>query len=83
MKKIEQEKYLNLPTIAYWSVFNGVEVKKIEYGINDYCICVCDAWTKARKVHRLKIRTNNNGYNYILINNTRLFFDDCVYEVRL
>lgn len=35
---------LDMPTIAYWSGLDGLEIKDIEYGINDYALCVSGAW---------------------------------------
>ena len=40
MTKSEKQIYLNKNTIGYWSDQGGVEVKGIEYGINDYAIIV-------------------------------------------
>lgn len=31
-------------SIAYYSGLNGLEIKGIEYGINDYIYCVSGAW---------------------------------------
>lgn len=36
-------------TIAYYSGLNGLEIKGIEYGIEDYVYCVSGAWA-AEKV---------------------------------
>lgn len=68
---------LELKSVGYWSAFGGVEVKKIEYGIEDYCICVSGCWCGKPSTHNLKIRSTNKG-NYILLNGTRLYFDDCI-----
>lgn len=31
-------------SIAYYSGLNGLEIKGIEYGVNDYVYCVSGAW---------------------------------------
>lgn len=43
------------PTIAYYSGFGGLEVKHIEYGIDDHVYLVAGAWNGKKSYHRLKI----------------------------
>lgn len=43
------------PTIAYYSGFGGLEVRHIEYGIDDYIYLVVGAWNGRKSYHRLKI----------------------------
>lgn len=43
------------PTIAYYSGLGGLEVKHIEYGIDDYIYLVAGAWNGKKSYHRLKI----------------------------
>ena len=48
---------LNMPTIAYWSGLDGLEIKDIEHGINDYVLCVSGAWYGGKsneRAHRVK-----------------------------
>ena len=73
MTKSEKQNYLNKNTIGYWCDWGGVEVKGIEYGINDYAIIVVNETS----VHRVKIYY---GYkrDYIRIRGRRLYFDDCL-----
>lgn len=42
-------------TIAYYSGFGGLEIKHIEFGIEDYIYLVADAWSGKRTYHRLKL----------------------------
>lgn len=42
-------------SIAYYSGLNGLEIKGIEYGINDYVYCVSGAWGGGKAFHRCKI----------------------------
>lgn len=74
---MRKQDILEKKSVGYWSAFGGVEVKEIEYGINDYCICVSGAWCSKKSVHRLKIRYTSKG-DYILLNGTRLYFSDCI-----
>ena len=43
------------PTIAYYSGLGGLEVKHIEYGIDDHVYLVAGAWNGKKSYHRLKI----------------------------
>lgn len=45
-------------SIAYISALNGIEIKAIEYGINDYVYCVSNAWCSdknCRRYHHVRI----------------------------
>ena len=47
-------------SIAYYSGLNGLEIKGIEYGINDYVYCVSGAWGRwygggGKAFHRCRI----------------------------
>lgn len=41
-------------SIAYYSGLNGLEIKGIEYGIDDYIYCVSGAWGGGKAFHRCK-----------------------------
>lgn len=43
------------PTVAYYSGFGGLEIKHIEYGIDDHVYLVAGAWNGKKSYHRLKI----------------------------
>ena len=56
-----------METIAYYSGLNGLEIKGIEYGIDDHVLCVSGAWNGKPKPHRLKIYyTSENAYIKLL-----------------
>ena len=42
-------------SIAYYSGLNGLEIKGIEYGIEDYVYCVSGAWGGSKGFHRCKV----------------------------
>ena len=67
-------------TVAYYSGFFGLEIKGIEYGINDYVYCVSGAWGAKSKqsCHRLKIYYTNNGNAYILFHGHRVLLRECI-----
>lgn len=79
MRKQEKEKYLQLETKGYWSACGGVELKEIEYGTDDYIICVAGAWSSKKSVHRLKVYySTRNKAEYVKLNGYRLYFTDCL-----
>lgn len=66
-------------TIGYWSCFGGVEVKEIEYDLEDKIVCVSGAWNGKKSFHRLKVyATKKEGRDYINLFGTRLFLDECL-----
>ena len=52
----KREQCLNNDTIAYYYGLGGVEIKYIEYGIDDYIYCVSGACgsTVNKRYHKLK-----------------------------
>lgn len=77
MTREEKMAYITAPTIGYWSAWNGVEVKEIEYGIDDYLICVSGTFIGRPVVHRLKIHYAGER-DYVVIAGHRFFLDDCL-----
>ena len=79
---LETREIESLPTVAYWSAVGGVEVKKIEHGIEDYVVCVSNAWTKHSSVHRLRVRYTQSKIKdprpYIMIHGYMLYLDECI-----
>lgn len=72
---------LDMPTIAYWSGLDGLEIKDIEHGINDYVRCVSGTWYGGKsneRAHRVKIRYNKNGDPYIVIRGYRIPLSECI-----
>ena len=68
---------LKMETIAYYSGFNGLEIKGIEYGIDDHVLCVSGAWNGKPKPHRLKIYyTSENAF--IKLHGYRVPLDECI-----
>ena len=68
---------LEMETTAYYSGFNGLEIKGIEYGIEDYVLCVSGALAGKPKPHRLKIYyTSENAY--IKLNGDKIRLDECI-----
>lgn len=75
MKKRE---ILNMPSVAYYSGLNGLEIKGIEYGIDDHILCVSGAWGGRKTAHRVKVNYGKNGADYIRIHGYRIPLDECI-----
>lgn len=78
MRKTEKQRILGLPTMATcWEDYpGGVEIKEIEYGIEDYCLCVTQTMTDKPRAHRVKIHYTDRPY--ITIDGFQIYMDDCV-----
>ena len=72
--------YIDKPALGYWSEFNGVEIKEIGNGVNDYIICVSGAWGKreSKAVHKVTIHYSPTGCAYIRIYGRRLYLDEAI-----
>ena len=83
MNKAEKQRIINLPTTATcWEDYpGGVEIKEIEYGIEDYCLCVTQTMTDSPRAHRVKIKytdSNDDCRPYISIDGFRIYMEDCL-----
>lgn len=76
--KSKKQQIIDMPTIAYYSGFNGIEIKDIEYGINDYVIAVSGAWGGTKTAHRVKIYSNINGDMYFKLYGIRIPLNECI-----
>lgn len=74
--------YMNKPTLGYYSGFNGLELKGLEYGIEDYAHWISGAWGgKGRKYHRLKIYYNKKGDAYCKLHGYKIPFDEVIRDM--
>lgn len=62
---MNKNEYKNTPSIAYYSGLKGLELKHIEYGINDYLILQAGSWSGKKTMHRVKIQYHKNGDSFI------------------
>lgn len=70
-------------SIAYYSGLNGLEIKGIEYGIDDYVYCVSGCWyggKAAQRFHRCKIYDPANGKDsaFFRVRGHRVPLDECI-----
>jgi hypothetical protein len=77
MNNAEKLTYLAEKSVGYYSGFGGLEVKKIEYGIEDYCIFAVGAWTGKPEIHKSKIYYETD-VPYIKYRGTRVKFDEII-----
>ena len=61
-------------SIAYYSGFGGFEIKKIEYGIEDYLYAVSGAWCSKKSYHKLKIYEGD----YVKLHGCKIPLSDCI-----
>ena len=79
MTKQEKNQVLESETIAYFSGYDGIEIKSIQYDINDYVIFVSGAWTGKKQVHKSKIYYTVNDENiYFRYGNNRIPLNECI-----
>lgn len=70
-------------SVAYYSGLNGLEIKGIEYGINDFVYCVSGCWyggKAARRFHRCKIYYPANGKDsaFFRVDGYKIPLDECI-----
>ena len=68
-------------SVAYYSGLNGLEIKGIEYGIDDYIYCVSGCWhggKAAKQYHRVKIQYTHKGSAFFVVHGYRIPLDECV-----
>jgi hypothetical protein len=65
-------------SFAYYSGFGGLELKHIEYGIDDYIFCVSGAWTSKKSYHKLKIHYGKNGDSFIKLHGYKVPLNECI-----
>lgn len=70
-------------SVAYYSGLNGLEIKGIEYGINDFVYCVSGCWyggKAARRFHRCKIYYPVNGKDsaFFRVDGYKIPLDECI-----
>jgi len=73
---MRKSEYKDNKSVAYYSGFAGIEIKGIEYGIEDYVIFVAGAWNGNSSVHRSKIYYGNR--DYFKYRGVRIHFDECI-----
>lgn len=78
MTKNEKQVYKSMKTIAYFSGFDGIEIKTIEYGIEDYIIYTSGAWIGKSEVHKSKIYYTGTENDYFRYGNNHIRLNECI-----
>lgn len=71
---------MTMKSIAYYSGFSGLEIKHIEYGINDYIYCVSGCWgaKSQQKPHQLKINYDRHSGAYVRLYGYKVPLNECI-----
>lgn len=78
MTKMEKKAIMDKEYFAYYSGFGGIELKEIEFGIEDYITFVAGAWCGKQSAHKSKVYYTPNGRDYIKFNGYRIYLDECL-----
>lgn len=78
MKKFEKMEALAQPSVAYASMFGGVEIKRFEYGINGSVVYVVGAWCGKPEIHKSRIYCTVKGSPYFTYRGCRISLSDCI-----
>lgn len=62
----------------YTGAYGGIEINKIEYGIDDYIYFTANSWSGKKSYHKSKIYYNINGDNYIKLNGIRYSLNEAI-----
>ena len=73
----EKQAVINADCIAYFSGYSGIEIKAIEYGIEDYVVFVAGAWCSKKSVHKSKVYYTGKR-DYFKFNGCRIPLDECI-----
>lgn len=77
MTATEKKKYMEMPTIGYYSGFGGIEIKGIEYGIEDHVIFVANSMAGKRSVHRAMIHYTDK-HTYFRFAHNMISFEEII-----
>lgn len=79
MTKQEKKAILDAACVAYYSGWNGIEIKTIEYGINDYIVYVSGCFCGKREVHKSRVYYGmKENTAYFKYNGKRIPLNECI-----
>lgn len=73
-----KEYYEAHETVATCSCLNGLAIKGIEFGIDDYVYCESGLLSGRKKYHRLKVLYTPDDMAYIRLWGRRVYMADCL-----
>lgn len=76
----KKEICLSHESIAYVSALNGIEIKHIEHGIDDYIYAISGAWGGKKSYHKAKVYYDGpqGASPYFKINGVKCRLDECI-----
>lgn len=76
----KKEICLSNKSFGYWSGCNWLEIKHIEYGINDYIYFITNAWAQSKwiKYHKSKIYYWGTENSYFRCGWYKVYLRDCI-----
>jgi len=78
MTSREKKAYIEMKPAAYYSGFGGIEIKSIEYGIEDYIVFVAGAWCSDKTVHKEIVEYDENGNSFFKYKRNHIPLDECI-----
>lgn len=78
MTKQEKREIIAAPAVAYFSGWNGLEIKRIEYGVEDSIVFVSGAWGGKKGVHRSTVRYTLGGVPFFTYAGRRVRLNECI-----
>lgn len=70
-------------SVAYYSGLNGLEIKGIEYGIDDFVYFISGVWGGGKAFHRCKIQYTRKGAAFFRVYGHRVPLDECIRWVNI
>lgn len=77
----KKEICLQNPAAAYYSGLGGLEINKIEYGVNDYIYCTAGAWIGKKSYHKLMIYYTAGGDAFIKLHGYKIPLNECIIKI--
>lgn len=77
----KKEYCMSHDSVAYYSGLDGLEIKGIEYGVNDFVYCVSGCWyggKAARRFHRCKIYYPITESAFFRVHGYKIPLDECI-----
>ena len=78
LSKKRQQEIFAMKTLAYISACGGLEIKKVEYGIETRMLVVANAWGGKKSAHEVTIKSNKKGESYFKLFGTRYHLNECI-----
>lgn len=78
LNRKEERDAIAMKTLGYYSGFGGLEIKAVEYGIDEAIIFIVGAWTGTPEGFRSVIQYNRDGEAFFKYRNAHIYLNDCL-----